>query len=123
MRRMMVLSAALFGSLLYGQDTVRIPFSDAARQRLVKLNMVNGSIHVRGYEGKDVVIETRGGRRERDRDRDRQVAGLRRIDMNPGYSAEEQDNVVTIRTNAANTPASLDLQVPAKTSLQLSTVN
>ena len=124
MRRTMLLSAALFGSLLYGQETVRIPFSDAARQRLVKLNMISGSIHVRGYEGKDVVIDTKGGsRRERERDRDRQVDGLRRIDMNPGYTAEEQDNVVTIRTSATNTPGSIDLQVPAKTSLQLSTVN
>src|SRR4051794_1969192 len=101
MRRMMVLSAALFGSLLYGQETVRIPFSDGARQRLVKLSMISGSIHVRGYEGKDVVIDTKAGR-GRDRDRDRQVDALRRIDMNPGFTAEEQDNVVNIRTNPAN---------------------
>jgi DUF4097 and DUF4098 domain-containing protein YvlB len=119
MRRMLVVSVALFGSLLYGQDSVRIPFSGTGRQRLVKLSTVSGSIHVRGYDGKEVIIDTKGGGRRPDR----QVDGLRRIDMSPGFTAEEQDNVVTIKADPPHAPSSIDLQVPTDTSLQLSTVN
>src|SRR5689334_12525908 len=118
MRRVLIVSAALFGSLVYGQDVVRVPFSDSARQRLVKLSMVSGSIHVKGYTGNEVLIETKNARVRHDRD----VDGLRRIDMNPSYTAEEQDNVVTIKASP-NAPGSIDIQVPTKTSLQLSTVN
>jgi hypothetical protein len=118
MRRVLVVGAALFGSLVYGQDVVRIPFSDAARQRTVKLSMLSGSIHVKGYNGNEVLIETKNARVRNDR----QVDGLRRIDMNPGYTAEEQDNVVSIKAST-NAPGSIDLQVPAKSSLQVSSVS
>lgn len=112
-----MVSAALFGSLVYGQDVVRVPFSDPARQRVVKLTMISGSIHVKGYNGNEVVIETKGAANRR-----HEMDGLRRIDMTPGYTAEEQDNVVTIKPSM-NAPGSIDIQVPARTSLQLSTVN
>src|SRR5437660_429145 len=120
MKRIAILSAAMMSALLYGQETVRVPFSDATRARLVKVSMIDGSIHVRGYDGKDVAIETRHGGRVR---RDKQVEGMHRIEMNPSYIAEEQDNVITIKGSPVNAPGSLDIEVPFKTSLQLSTIN
>ena len=40
-------------------DRVTVPFSDASRPRMVKCSLLNGAISVKGYEGKDVIVEAR----------------------------------------------------------------
>src|SRR6202022_4351115 len=38
---------------------VSVPLSDASRPAVVKASLINGGIAVKGYEGKEVVVETR----------------------------------------------------------------
>ena len=38
---------------------VAVPFSDPGKPGLVKANLINGGIVVKGYEGKEVIIETK----------------------------------------------------------------
>jgi hypothetical protein len=107
-------------NLACAQDGVRVPFSDATRPKTVRVNMVQGSITVRGEGGNEVVIETKASEsRRRDRERD----GLKRIDSgNLGFTAEEQDNVVVIKPSSMNN-GNLVLQVPTNVNLDLKTVN
>src|SRR2546430_5601216 len=42
-----------------GADHVSVALSDPARPALVKASLVNGGIAVKGYDGKEVVVEAR----------------------------------------------------------------
>jgi len=103
-------------------DRVVVPFSDASRPKMVKAYLLNGSITVTGYDGKDVIIETRG-QGERGRRVPRKAEGLRRIEAaSYGLNVEEEGNVVRINVSP-NSNANLVIQVPSATSLQLRATN
>jgi DUF4097 and DUF4098 domain-containing protein YvlB len=107
-------------------DRVTVPFSDASRPRMVKCSLLNGAISVKGYDGKDVIVEARprGEGRHRTRRGTEPPAGMHRIDVNTtGLSVEEAENVVTIGTRAFNENVDLSIQVPHATSLKLHAVN
>lgn len=106
-------------------DRVTVPFSDPARPKSLHASLINGGITVRGYDGKDAIVEARpqgdSGRRSR---RPERSDGLRRIDIGgSGLSVEESDNVVTVGTRAINENIELNIQVPFNTSLKLHAVN
>ena len=103
-------------------DRVTVPFSDASRPKSLKASLINGSISVKGYDGKDAIVEASGGSRGRG---ERQRSdGLRRIDLNAtGLTVEESDNVITVGTRSLGQNVSLNIQVPFNTSLKLHAVN
>jgi DNA polymerase II small subunit/DNA polymerase delta subunit B len=51
------------GALVYTQeqttDRATVPFSDPSKPGMVKVNVHNGSITVKGYEGKEVIVEAK----------------------------------------------------------------
>ncbi len=108
-------------------DRVTVPFSDPARPKILKANLLNGGMTVRGYDGKDAIVEARpesGSSRHRRGERPDRSDGLRRIDMGgTGLSVEESDNVVTVGSRSFDDNIALTIQVPRNTSLKLSTVN
>jgi hypothetical protein len=126
-------SAILIGTLLtaaaaWGQnspaDRVTVPFSDASRPRMLKASLLNGSITVKGYEGKDAIIEARSRGSERRRDIPKKAEGMHRIDVGSyGLTAEEQDNVIRVSASPGQGDVDLVIQVPVATSLQLRAVN
>ncbi|MEO8126669.1 MAG: DUF4097 family beta strand repeat-containing protein [Bryobacteraceae bacterium] len=128
MKNAIIISALLtFGAAL-GQessgDRVTVPFSDASRPRMLKVSLVNGGITVKGYEGKDVIIEARSRGSERRRNVPKKAEGMHRIDVGSyGLTAEEQDNVVRVSTSPGRGDVDLVIQVPVSTSLQLRAVN
>jgi len=104
-------------------DRVTVPFSDPSRPKTVHVNLLNGGIVVRGYAGKDVLVEARPHNGERRRVPER-AQGMHRIDAaGTGLSVEEADNIVEIKTAAWNSGADIVVQVPYATSLKLKTVN
>lgn len=105
-------------------DRVTVPFSDASRPRTLKASLINGSITVRGYDGKDAIVEAlNGSGRPRRPERERSD-GLHRIDIGgTGLAVEESDNVISVGTRAINENISLNIQVPFNTSLKLHSVN
>ena len=126
----------ILSALAWAQDTperVTVPLSDASRPKTVKVTLMNGGITVKGYAGKEVVVEARPraesegrGRRERRERPDPKAQGLKRLDDNSnGLTVEEQDNVVTIGTgvHGMSRNMELDIQVPFDTSLRLKTMN
>jgi hypothetical protein len=126
-----VISTAVFAIVVLaavasaqGQDVsgerLVVNFSDPSRPGLLRVNLVNNGITVRTHTGREVIIEStsRQGRGRVDRG---VPPGLRRIDTNPGVAIEEENNVMTV-TNMRSS-GNLDIQVPARTNLNLRTVN
>src|SRR5690349_3952485 len=102
-------------------DRVSVPLSDPARPAFIKAHLLNGGITVKGYEGKEVMVEARARASE---DRDKESHGMRRIPINStGLEVEEDSNRVDI--GAASTQRAIDLtiSVPVRSSLSLHTVN
>src|SRR5258708_6764442 len=118
----------LAAGMAWAQDTggrITVPFSDASRPHTLKVHLINGSITVKGYEGKDAIIETRSGQSgEHERRHVPQGAeGMKRIDNTAmGLTAEEEDNVLTLGARPGR-DTDLTIQVPVNTSLKLSCIN
>jgi len=103
-------------------DRVTVPFRDPAKPRTLVVKIINGGMTVRGYDGKDVIVEGRGvaGRTRRPSS---VPEGMHRLDNNSsGMDVTEENNVVTIRAGIMHS-ADLTIQVPQQTSLRLTTLN
>jgi len=114
-------------------DKITVPLSDPSQPAMLKVNIMNGSITVKGYSGKDVLVEARSPDNieedEGDRVDDEKLAkrrGMRRItNTGSGLSVEEDHNEVSVGAgwrNMGNTLA-LTIQVPVNSSMKLSTLN
>lgn len=110
-------------------EKVSIAFRDPGRPGTVRLNAVHGSITVKAYAGKEVIVskESRSAKElESDPDRELPAAakGLRRLNATGGaIELEEENNVVTISLGWRTRGENLLIQVPVKTNLKLSSVN
>src|SRR2546423_8997631 len=103
-----------------GADHVSVSLSDPARPALVKASLVNGGITVKGYDGKEVVVEARA----RNRESARSDSTMKRIPVSgTGLSVEEENNEVRISTDSFMRAVDLSISVPIHTSLKLSAVN
>lgn len=113
----------LAGSYAYSQtDSVTVPFTDPGKPGLVKARVINGSIAVKGYNGKDVVVEAKA-RLRKVKDKKKSDMNLISQTGNTGLTIEEKDNVMEIRTRSWSQGVDLTIQVPVAVSLQISTVN
>lgn len=121
-------------------DRTTVSFSDPSRPGLLHVALVTGNIVVKGADVKDVTIETHArqpdaehthgpGRwrfhspGQSDDDPEEESRGLHRLTQQPALSVEEQDNRMSVSASSFNRPADLEIQVPRRTSLELSTVN
>jgi DUF4097 and DUF4098 domain-containing protein YvlB len=121
-----VLSSA--GTLLAAQeaasDRATVHLSDPSKPAWLRAHSLNGGISVKGYEGKDVVIEARVRAKGDEGERGNPHPGMKRLPIRTtGLTVEEQDNVVVVKTESWRTPADLVIQVPFSTSLRLGCVN
>jgi len=134
---LLIISASVFGQD-NPADRLTVPLSDPTRPALIKAGLLNGGITVKGYEGKEVIVEARvraeshsaeeENEEERDRNRDRtsqnRRQGMRRIAItSTSLSVEEEDNVVKIEVGSISRTVDLTIQVPVKSSLKLNSVN
>ena len=102
-------------------ERVTVALSDPSRPGLLKITTVNGGMTVKTHNGKDVIIEGRSVGRSRP---SVTSDGLRRISPGgAGLVIVEENNVITVSSSMPGAPGHLDIQVPAKTNLKLSTVN
>jgi hypothetical protein len=117
-------------ALALAQDTnserVVVPARNTTHPRKVDVSLMGGSITVKGYAGKEVIVESRADsrrpERERERDTDKAAAGMHRLDLPArGLSVEEENNVVTVRMQRAQ-HGELVISVPPDTSLTLRTM-
>ena len=87
------------------------------------MSLVTGGITVEAHSGNSVVVEAVTPEPRQDRGPEKKD-GLRRIPAaGAGMEIEEENNTVTVSSSTPNVPLNLRIQVPAQTSLRLSTVN
>lgn len=106
-----------------------VPLSDAAKPAALEVSLVMGSIKVTGGATREVVIDARSraededGKRK-DKDLPGERSGMRRIPNTAiGLEAEEEQNKVSISAESWARAVDLEIQVPAGSSVALSTVN
>lgn len=120
----LVLLAGLAGTAAAQDETQVVPFSDPARIGKVEVQLLSGAITVRGENRRDVSVVMRGGPPRPGGDRPAPPAGMRRLTPAPGFEITEERNEIKIEsTSMRNGPGSLEIRVPSKTNLELSSVN
>lgn len=103
-----------------GGDRLVVTLDDPSRPCSVKASMVNGSITVKGYDGKDVIVEAH----VRERERERSEGGPKRLNISTtGLAVEEENNEVRVSTESYARAIDLTISVPAHASLKLRAVN
>ncbi|MEO8025084.1 MAG: DUF4097 family beta strand repeat-containing protein [Bryobacteraceae bacterium] len=121
-----MIGAGLAAGLAQAQDAVKVPLRNPGQPVKLRVHLLHGSINVKGYDGKEVLVESKGRGRERERERDRErdrSDGLRRIDnTSGGLEITEDNNTVTIGGSVFRA-SDVTVTVPFSTSLNLSTVN
>ena len=108
------------------KEQLTVPLSDPSKPGSLKVNLITGSIHVTGYSGNQIVIDAMvkaGDKTEKSRDET--ASGMKRITRNGGLdlTVTEDKNEVKISTKMINTPLTLNIKVPQKFALNVSTVN
>jgi len=107
-----------------GTDHVTVPLSDPARPGTVKVSLLAGSISVKGYAGKEVIVDANARDEGSRRGHRADTSGMKRIpNTSTGLTVEEEGNVVSISTGSLNRAVDISLQVPTRTSLRLKTIN
>ncbi len=111
--------------LVQAQEPTKVPLRNPGQPVKLRVHLLRGSITVKGYDGKEVLVESKGrSARERDKDRGRDRSdGMRRIDnTSGGLEITEDNNVVTIGGSVFRA-SDVIVTVPFATSLNLATVN
>jgi hypothetical protein len=127
-KRIWILGAALgtLAPFMVGQDAgdrVTVPFRDASKPRSVVVKLINGGMTIRGYDGKDAIIEGHGGSERRGSRSSNIPPGMHRIDNNTsGLDITEDNNIITVHGGVMRS-ADVTMQVPAQTSLKVQTMN
>lgn len=105
-------------------ERVVVPARNTTHARKVDVNLMGGSITVKSYSGKEVIVEARAGTERRSTgDTGKAPEGMRRLDLpSRGLSVEEENNVVTVRMQRAQ-HGELVISVPPDTSLTLRNMN
>src|SRR6266700_8184843 len=84
-------------------------------QPRVKANLMSGGITVRGYGGKEVVVEAWLRGVKPPNKESQQGEGLKRIEIaTTGLTVEEEENVVSVGTGPKGCEVDLKIQVPGQ---------
>jgi hypothetical protein len=113
------------GALVLAQTASRltVPFSDPSRPGTVNVSLFQGGITVRAGNGRDVIVMAEGRVTAQNQAPTGKGTGLRRLNQPVGLSVNEENNVMTISSGRALNGGDVELQVPPRTNLKLSTVN
>jgi hypothetical protein len=125
MTRIIVLCVALGAPVIAQQapDQVTVAFSNPSTPGTLIVGLVQGSITVKGSNRKDVLIMARPRAESISRRSNVAASGLRRLTQSAGFKIEEQFNEMKVQSDHPNRAIDFEILAPARTHLQLSTVN
>jgi hypothetical protein len=116
----------LLGLQAMAQDNgsrVVVPFGDASKPRTLIVKLIQGGITVRGYEGKDAIVESNSRSGNNRHNRPSNVPeGMHQISGGGGMDITEDNNIITVHGGMTRTE-DLTIQVPTQTSVKLETLN
>lgn len=132
-------------------DRAVVPLTDPAKPALIKADVLNGGITVKGYDGKEVIVEAKVRERsltdeddedeaairpvrpieavgaeedKEEKDKAAKVAGMKKIGVvSTGLEVEESNNVVSISAESWKYAVDITIQVPRASSLELHSTN
>lgn len=105
-------------------DRLVVPWTNPGQPGKLEVGLINGGITVEGYNGKEVIIESRVRSEKMKPLKAEKLKGLKRIPVTgTGLSVEEQNNEMEISIDSHRKTVDLSIKVPFKTSLELSCVN
>ena len=124
-----LLLGALTAAVAQNNDSekITVPLSQPNKPGTLRANLLNGSIQVSGHKGKDVIVSYKprhGGDNKGINREDKESQGLRRIqNSSTGLEIREENNTVSVKTDAFNRTVDLQIQVPYDFSVKLKTLN
>ncbi len=123
----------LAGTLAFTQevktDRATVSFSNPSKPGFVEASVYNGSVIVRGYEGKEVIVEAKIRERlvsqEKEEGVSEKAKGMRRIQASSGtgLEVEEEGNEIRIDVSSMKQTIDLTIQVPFNTSMEIGSYN
>ncbi|WP_428665297.1 DUF4097 family beta strand repeat-containing protein [Runella sp.] len=126
------IAAVSFAGPLAAQNEIKeqltIPLSDPNKPGTLRVSLINGSIKVTGYAGKDVVIdataEAYSGKKTESKN-DELAAGMKKLSTRGGIevTAEERNNNIKVSASFMKRAMDLAIKVPQQFSLTVSTIN
>lgn len=103
------------------QDQIKVAFRDPSRPGSVRVSLNRGNITVKGYDGKEVSVETTA--HKEDAKPDPEASGMRRVfEGRSGLTVEEENNAMKVSV-ASSRRVDILLHVPFKTSLKLTSIH
>ncbi|WP_210516763.1 DUF4097 family beta strand repeat-containing protein [Hymenobacter terricola] len=107
------------------REQLTVALSMPGKPGFLEVSLVNGSIHVTGYSGREVAIDAAARTGKHGDSGPSLVMGLKRISAGNSLNltAEEKNNHVEISTESWKGPIDLAIKVPRNFSLKVSTVN
>jgi DUF4097 and DUF4098 domain-containing protein YvlB len=103
-------------------ERVTVAFSDPGRPGTLNVQLVRGSVTVRGADRRDVLIETAGQDQTTTRS-DPGATGLRRLTQRGSFVVEEDNNTMKVTSSRVNADVDFTIQVPQRTNLRIGLVN
>jgi hypothetical protein len=120
------LVAGVIGSVPAGAqgqaERVTVNFSDPSRPGSLNVQLLDGSVTIRGMDRRDVLIEAAGGEQDRPKGNDQAASGLRRLTQRGGFSVDEQANTMRL-SGSQGRGLNFTIEVPRRTNLKVSVVN
>jgi hypothetical protein len=110
------------------KEQLAVSLTDPNKPGKLEVNLINGSINVIGYAGKEVLIEAVSNNKKNqptNSNTNGKNMGMRRIETNAGFelTAKESNNTIKVGVNNVNMTVNLSIKVPFKFSLKLGTIN
>lgn len=116
---------------------IAVKLTDPNKPCYVECGLVNGGITVKGYDGKEVIVEAKQregwdeddwssdwDHDDDDDEEERSKAGLKKIAVtSSAFEVVEDDNRVAIEVDSWSQSADVFIQVPLRTSLSLECIN
>jgi hypothetical protein len=131
MKRFLFVTALSAAALLAQSESgskITVPLHDPSRPAQIRAHLMSGGLTITGYDGKDVIIDTHGGRVRHSRHSEEESEapqGMHKLEIpgSMGFDAVEENNVVTIKSTSWNGDGALNIMVPRRSSLQLKCIN
>jgi hypothetical protein len=118
-----ILLAAKTSGQTGSKEQLTVPLSSPGKPYTLKVELVEGSIKVMGYDGQDIVINVTSPVKDEEEGTVRN--GMKRISPSGGYevTAKELDNTVTVNADNPSKEINLELKIPQNVKLKAGTVN
>jgi hypothetical protein len=115
-------TVAVVAGAQHPADQVTVPLTDPAQPANLNLQLVEGSITVRGSNRRDVVVIARA-REQHQRNQGGGGTGLRQLAQPPAFTIGEERNRISFALHTPNRVIDFEIQVPNRTNLKLGTAN